>query len=165
MKFPMNVKHAKLYWRLKFLVFIVKMKFWNCILNENNYGNYSYGIEAAAESYFGISAVDLDLGQSAFLAGIPQSPAIHDIFTNRDEMINRFTQVLVLMYDYNQERGCIEVSNAETPVCVDAINATKALQEIENYEFQSVEVVMKYPHWVNYIRTLLEEKIWCTNHL
>jgi penicillin-binding protein 1C len=126
-------------------------------LNENNYGNYSYGIEAAAESYFNTSAAELSLGQSAFLAGIPQAPAVHDIFTNRDEMIKRFTQVLVLMYEYNQERGCIEVSNSEDAVCVDAVNATEALQEIENYPFKAMDVVMKYPHWVNYIRTLLEE--------
>ncbi|MBI9048499.1 MAG: transglycosylase domain-containing protein [Anaerolineaceae bacterium] len=127
-------------------------------LNENNYGNYSYGIQAAAEAYFDTSALALDLGQSAFLAGIPQAPAVHDIFTNRDEMIERFTQILVLMYDYNQEKGCIEVSNSEELVCVDAINATDALHEIENYEFKSHQAIMKYPHWVQYIRTLLEEE-------
>ncbi len=127
-------------------------------LNENNYGNYSYGIEAAAESYFNTSAAQLNLAQSAFLAGIPQAPAVHDIFTNREEMIDRFTQVLVLMYNYNQEKGCIEVSNNQQPICVDAVAATEALQEIENYPFKAQEAVMKYPHWVQYIRTQLEEE-------
>lgn len=127
-------------------------------LNENNYGNYSYGVQAAAESYFNTSAAQLNLAQSAFLAGIPQAPAVHDIFTNREETIKRFTQVLVLMYNYNQEKGCIEVSNQEQPICVDAVAATEALHEIENYPFKSHEAIIKYPHWVQYIRTQLEEQ-------
>ena len=44
-------------------------------LNEIYYGNMAYGIEAAAESYFGKNAKDLDLAESAMLAGIPQAPA------------------------------------------------------------------------------------------
>ena len=51
-------------------------------LNEINYGNRSYGIEAAAESYFNTTADKLTLGQGAFLAGIPQAPSVYDIFSN-----------------------------------------------------------------------------------
>jgi len=45
-------------------------------LNENYYGNLAYGIEAAAETYFNKTADQLDLAESAFLAGLPQSPSI-----------------------------------------------------------------------------------------
>ncbi len=48
-------------------------------LNENFYSNMSYGIEAAAETYFNTTAANLTIGQSAFLAGLPQSPGIYDI--------------------------------------------------------------------------------------
>ena len=44
-------------------------------LNNNNYGNLAYGIDAAARTYFGTNAAQLTLAQASFLAGIPQSPA------------------------------------------------------------------------------------------
>ena len=51
-------------------------------LNEIYYGNLAYGVQAAAETYFGKSAKDLTLGEASFLAGLPQSPAVYDIYTN-----------------------------------------------------------------------------------
>ncbi|HPS42189.1 MAG TPA: biosynthetic peptidoglycan transglycosylase, partial [Anaerolineaceae bacterium] len=57
-------------------------------LNEINYGNLAYGIEAAADTYFNTTAEKLDLAQSAFLAGLPQAPSVYDIFTNRDATLN-----------------------------------------------------------------------------
>ncbi len=55
-------------------------------LNQNFYGNQSYGIAAAAESYFGITDLSkLDLAQAAILAGIPQSPSDYDLVQNAQE--------------------------------------------------------------------------------
>jgi penicillin-binding protein 1C len=45
-------------------------------------GGNLYGVEAAARSYFGIPAADLDLAQSALLAGIPNDPVMLDPRTN-----------------------------------------------------------------------------------
>lgn len=45
-------------------------------LNEINYGNLAYGIEAAAKTYFGKSANELQLHEAALLAGLPQAPLI-----------------------------------------------------------------------------------------
>ena len=44
-------------------------------LNTIFYGNQSFGVEAASQTYFGTSARRLDLAQSAFLAGLPQRPS------------------------------------------------------------------------------------------
>ncbi len=126
-------------------------------LNENNYGNLAYGVEAAAETYFNTSADKLNLAQSAFLAGIPQTPAVYDIYTNREATINRLKQVLLLMLELSGEADCIEVSNNAQPVCVSQADVLAALDEITSYEFKPVKFEMKHPHWVNYIRTLLEE--------
>lgn len=43
-------------------------------LNTIYYGNLAYGIEAAAQTYFGKSARDLTLAEAALLAGLPQAP-------------------------------------------------------------------------------------------
>ncbi len=42
--------------------------------NISYYGDGAYGIEAAARHYFGVSAADLDLAQSAMLAGLVRNP-------------------------------------------------------------------------------------------
>ncbi len=47
-------------------------------LNRVPYGNHAIGIETAAELYFFKSAKDLDLAQSAMLAGLPQSPTVYN---------------------------------------------------------------------------------------
>ena len=46
-------------------------------LNNNFYGNFSYGIESAAQVYFDKSARDLDLAESAMLAALPQYPGLN----------------------------------------------------------------------------------------
>jgi penicillin-binding protein 1C len=124
--------------------------------NQIYYGNLSYGIEAAAETYFNTSADKLTLGQAAFLAGLPQEPAVYDIFSNRNETLSRQKQVLILMYQLSQSNNCISVSNSSKPVCVDENAAAQASTEIDNYQFQQPQESMRYPHWVNYIRSLLD---------
>src|SRR5215510_8255359 len=47
-------------------------------LNQIYYGNLAYGIEAAAQTYFGKTAKNLTLSESALLAGLPQAPADYD---------------------------------------------------------------------------------------
>lgn len=127
-------------------------------LNENYYGNLSYGVEAAAETYFRTTADKLTLGQAAFLAGLPQAPSVYDVYTNREQTIKRQSDVLILMYKVSQEQGCIYVSNSPQRVCVDAVNATAARDEIVAYEFPSPNVPMRYPHWVTYIKQQLESQ-------
>src|SRR6478736_2092336 len=55
-------------------------------LNQNFYGNQSYGVKAAAKSYFGKSLADLTLAQDAVLAAIPQSPTKFDLMRNATEV-------------------------------------------------------------------------------
>ncbi|MBN1149415.1 MAG: transglycosylase domain-containing protein [Anaerolineales bacterium] len=125
-------------------------------LNEIYYGNLAYGIEAAAETYFGAAADQLTLGQAAFLAGLPQAPAIYDVYTNPQATFKRQEDVLVLMYEASQEQNCIYVSNNPQRVCVDPVSVTLSSSEIKGYTFNSPDVRMRYPHWVNYVRFLLE---------
>ncbi|MBN2503334.1 MAG: transglycosylase domain-containing protein, partial [Anaerolineales bacterium] len=126
-------------------------------LNENNYGNLAYGIEAAAQTYFGISADKLDLAQASFLVGIPQAPAVYDPYTNREATFLRQQDVLRLMIEASEAQNCIYVSNNEEKICVDLDAASPAVYELENYEFQPPDVEIVFPHWVNYIRSQLEE--------
>jgi 1A family penicillin-binding protein len=125
-------------------------------LNENYYGNLSYGVEAASETYFGTTADKLTLAQASFLAGIPQSPTAYDVYTNRDVTLERQQEVLTLMTQVSYEQNCIYVSNSQQPVCVNAAEAAAAAAETRNYTFQPPTIDMRYPHWVNYVRSQLE---------
>jgi penicillin-binding protein 1A len=55
-------------------------------LNQNFYGNASYGIKTAAKSYFGVNDLaKLTLAQAAILAAIPQSPTAFDLVKNAQQ--------------------------------------------------------------------------------
>jgi penicillin-binding protein 1C len=127
-------------------------------LNEVFFANYSYGIEAAAQTYFNTSAANLTLAQSTFLAGIPQSPGVYDIFTNREQTLRRHRDVILLAYELSQEKGCIEISTQAHPVCISAPEADQARLEIEQYNFQPKVFTRNYPHWVEFIRMQLIEE-------
>ena len=126
-------------------------------LNEFNYANLSYGIEAAAETYFNKIAANLNLAESSFLAGLPQAPSVYDIFTNREATLARQKQVLILMYQVSNESNCIYVSNSPEKICVGVTEAAMAASEIEKYNFQPPIANMRYPHWVQYVRSQLEK--------
>ena len=46
-------------------------------LNQVPYGGTAWGIEAAAQTYFGKSAKDLKLSEAALLAGLPAAPSLY----------------------------------------------------------------------------------------
>jgi 1A family penicillin-binding protein len=110
-------------------------------LNQIYYGNMAYGIEAAAETYFGKSARDLSLAESSLLAGLPQSPSLYDPYTNLDAAKTRQRVVLGLM----AKQGYISISEANA-----AWN--------EELTFAPLRIDMKAPHFVVYVQKLLEDK-------
>ena len=127
-------------------------------LNDNYYGNMAYGIQAASQTYFGVTADKLTLPQAAFLAGLPQAPSVYDVNTNREIVFRRLADVLTLMYQASQEQGCIFVGDRAKSVCVSDIQAVQAFQEIQAYPFKPATFQMQYPHWVTYVRSELEAR-------
>ncbi len=79
-------------------------------LNQVYFGNLAYGIEAAAQAYFGKSARDLSLAECALLAGLPQQPASYDPLTNREAARDRQQVVLGLM----AQNGMITQAQADS---------------------------------------------------
>lgn len=72
-----------------------KKEILNMYLNEVGYGGPAYGIESAAQMYFGVHAKDLSLAQAAFLAGLPAAPTTFSPFgTNPHLSTIRQQQVL-----------------------------------------------------------------------
>ena len=63
-------------------------------LNQIFLGSGSFGVEAAARTYFGKSVTDMDLGQAAVLAGLPQAPSVYSPFVDIRACKERQTLVL-----------------------------------------------------------------------
>lgn len=75
-------------------------------VNSNYLGNGAYGVEQASLNYFGKSAKDLNIAESAMIAGLFQAPASYDPYINPDACEERRLTVLYLMLRHgyiNQE--------------------------------------------------------------
>lgn len=68
-------------------------------LNLVSFGNGAFGIQDAAQTYFGIDAVDLNWQQSALLAGLVQSTSTLNPYTNPDGALARRNLVLDTMIE------------------------------------------------------------------
>lgn len=66
-------------------------------LNAIYYGHGAYGIESASQMYFGKSAADLNLAESAMLAGIPKGPTYYSPYNNMKKAKDRQKVVLTSM--------------------------------------------------------------------
>ncbi len=82
-------------------------------LNEIPYGNWSYGVEAAAETYFGKHASELTLGESALLAGLPQAPADLDPLNPDPNIQRRVMERRRLVLDLMVKEGYITRAEAD----------------------------------------------------
>ena len=110
-------------------------------LNNIPYGGTAYGIEAAAQRYFNKPARNLNIAEAALLAGLPQAPTRYSPFVNPEQARIRQGDVLRRMLDDKY------ISRSE----YDA-----ALKAPLNYAKPSTNI--RAPHFVFYIKSLLEEK-------
>ena len=114
-------------------------------LNEIFYANQSYGIEAAARTYFSKRAADLTLAEAALLAGIPQAPALWDPVANKDDALRRQADVLRLM----AQAGFIREEQIEP-----------SRRDMQAREFRAprLNVPLVAPHFLYYVRDQLQRE-------
>lgn len=113
-------------------------------LNNIPYGGSAVGVEAAAQTYFGKKAKELDLAESAFLAGLPQSPTVYSPFSGNKYYIGRTDAVLKRMVEDKK------ITKSER---------VKSLDEIKNHSFKREnESGIKAPHFVMHVRKVLAQQ-------
>ena len=148
-------------------------------LNEIFFGNRSYGVEAAANTYFGHGADRLNYAQSALLASIVPSPLRHDPISNRETAIANMRLTMGKMLDI----GCLQFQHgdwlARGPFCIadgaeaqldggrgvlvrrgengEIVGGASVLQiaEIETADFGIREARARHPHFVEFVRARL----------
>lgn len=118
---------------------ILKMYF-----NEIPYGSTAYGIQSAAQTYFGKSVKDLDLAEGALLAALPKAPTYYSPNgSHKDELVARQKYVLDLM----AEQGYITKEEADEAKKIDILS--HIVPRREN---------ILAPHFVMYVKEILTEK-------
>lgn len=110
--------------------------------NQVPYGGMAWGVEAAAQTYFGKGVKDLKIHEAAFLAGLPSAPSVYSPFGIHPELgLARQKEVLKRMSD----NGYLSENERKRA-------------EDEKLIFLPPKIKIAAPHFVMYIKELLEKK-------
>lgn len=111
-------------------------------LNQTPYGGTAWGVEAASQTFFGKSAKDLNLAESALLAGLPEAPTTYSPFGAHPELAKaRQEEVLRAMLSEKY---------------INKEQYEKAIKEPLKYK--NLSTTIKAPHFVLYVKDLLIKK-------
>lgn len=91
-------KAAELFWTFSLSSHLSKRHILDLYFNTVYFGQGAYGLEAASQIYFGIPTAQLDLAQSAMLAGLVDAPSAYDPYANPKLARSRRNFVLHRMY-------------------------------------------------------------------
>lgn len=125
-------------------------------LNSIGYGHEAYGIDSAAQIYFGYqdntatgvsAAQQLDLAQSAMLAGIPQNPNTNDPINHFSKAFSRMSETLSDMVKY----GYITPKQEKA-----ALAEAKQPTFFKNFHFGTANLA---PTFVDYVRLQLQQMV------
>jgi len=111
-------------------------------LNEIAYGSNAYGIEAAAETFFGKHAKDLTVSEAALLAALPNRPTYLSPYGVHTDDLKRRQDWII---DTMKELGHVSQEEAE-----------KAKQE--EWNIQPYQENIRAPHFVMYVLEYLADK-------
>jgi penicillin-binding protein 1A len=111
---------------------LTKDKILELYLNEIDLGQRSFGVAAAAQSYFNKTLLELSAGEAAYLAALPKSPGrgLHPV-RDYDRAVERRNYVLREM----QQNGYIDAATYTT-------EKTLALKTVQNGDYPSYRVAM-----------------------
>jgi len=113
-------------------------------LNEAPYGGSFWGIGSASKGYFDKSPEDLSLVESAFLAGLPQRPNYYSPFLGKNNAWESRTQDVLRRMREDKYITKDDEKNA--------------LQKLNKLKFESPNLSINAPHFVFYIRDLIEKE-------
>lgn len=121
-------------------------------INNVYFANGYYGIQAAAEGYFGVDVNHLSLSQMVYLCAIPNNPTMYNPLKKNDMTMKRRNRILKNMLDdgvisdasyQSAKKEKIEPMDTVEPVKNDYAQtytfycATRALMEVEGFEFKT----------------------------
>ncbi|MEK7338804.1 MAG: PBP1A family penicillin-binding protein, partial [candidate division NC10 bacterium] len=119
-----------------------KDKILEMYFNQIYFGHGAYGVEAAAQTYFGKSVNELNLAEAAMVAGLPRAPNSYSPIVDKERARRRRGVVLQRMV----EEGFITTEQAEAAAAI----------PFDERAFAAVR--SQAPYFVEYVRQYLEER-------
>lgn len=98
-------------------------------VNKVYMSNGNYGMQTAAENYYGKDLKDLSIPQLALLAGMPQAPNQYDPYSNPEAALERRNLVLSEM----QKQGYLTAEQYETAINTPITDGLQSLKSINSY--------------------------------
>lgn len=113
-------------------------------MNQVFYGSNAYGVEAAAQTFFSKNASELNLEESALLAGLPQAPSSYNPFYNRGAAAARRNHVLKAMLE-NGDINHLQYARARArPIKLDPGKMYTSIKEPYFFSYVKDELIEKY---------------------
>lgn len=119
-----------------------KEKILELYLNKVFLGNRAYGVEAAAEIYYGKHLTDLTIDQFAMLAGLPKAPSVLNPLANPVAALKRRNHVLMRMHNEGYITTAIYTAAIGAPL---------------NASYHDLQTEIKAPYVAELIRSQLEQ--------
>lgn len=154
-KFSRKINEAILSLGMTYQGVYTKRQILELYLNSIPYSPTAYGIDAAAQEYFGYqddpetgitAAQHLDLAQAAMLAGVPQNPNTNDPLVHPEKAHARMGEVLHAMVEYGY-------------ITQDQANAAYAEATKPNFYHPTTQEQNQAPHFVYYVLDQLQDMI------
>lgn len=136
-----KIKEAILAYRIE--RYLTKEEILFLYLNQIYLGHGAYGVAVASKEYFGKEIEDLNLAESALLAGLPQAPTKYSPYQHPEQAKRRQIYILSRMF----EEGFISYGEL-----------IKALQTVLHFKSKPQPFLGKAPYFVEYVKRYLEEK-------
>jgi penicillin-binding protein 1A len=118
-----------------------KEKILELYLNEVYFGSGAYGIGAAADLYFDKKPGQLELWESALLAGLVQAPSLLSPLQDRPAALKRMNEVLEAMLEEGKisEKQMMQARNEA------------ATYHFTDHQVRKRESLLKYPYFTHYV--------------
>ncbi|MBI5587116.1 MAG: PBP1A family penicillin-binding protein [Deltaproteobacteria bacterium] len=115
----------------------------NLYLNQIYFGNGNYGVQTASEAYFGKDVDELDIAESALLAGLPKAPSKYSPFVN---------------FELSKKRQEFIVSRMVEEKFITPEEAIKAVNKKLKVKPKTVDSLWVGPYFTEHVRRHIEEK-------
>ncbi len=122
---------------------LTKDEILNLYLNQIYFGNGAYGIETASEAYFGKNVEDLDLAESAMLAGLPKAPTRYSPYAN---------------FTLAKKRQEFILNRMAEEKYITLAEARRAAQKKLRFKPKRAESLWVGPYFTEHVRRYVEDK-------
>ena len=112
-------------------------------VNKVYMSNGNYGMQTAAENYYGKDLKDLSIPQLALLAGMPQAPNQYDPYSHPEAALERRNLVLSEM----QKQGYLTAEKYETAINTPITDGLQSLKSVNSYP----------PYMDNYLKEVIDQ--------